>query len=79
MNSIHDSRYQRLIEELVGARKDAGFTQEQAAGALKWRRTLLSNIETCQRRADVLDVYAMAKLYGVSFHTLEAILTGDVK
>ena len=77
MNTIHEPRYQRLMKELTGARHDTGFTQAQAARALKWRRSLLSNIETCQRRADVLEVYAMARLYGIRFRALEAILAGE--
>lgn len=72
MNSIHDPRYQRLIKEVVGARCGAGFTQ-----ALRWRRSLLSNIQTCQRRADVLEIYAMARLYGIRFRALEVILAGE--
>lgn len=79
MKTIFDSRYRRLIQELAGARRDAGFTQGQASQALRWRRSLLSNIETCQRRADVLEVYAMARLYEVKLQTLEAILAGEAE
>jgi len=66
-----------MIARLVSARKDAGFTQAQAVSALGWRRTMLSQIETNQRRADILEVCALAKLYGVKFRTLEAIFDGE--
>ena len=77
MKTIFDSRYRRLIQESSAARRDAGFTQGQASQALRWRRSLLSNIETCQRRADVLEVYSMAKLYGIKLQALESILEGE--
>ena len=77
MKTIFDSRYKRLIRELAAARRAAGFTQGQASQALGWRRSLLSNIETCQRRADVLEVYTMAKLYGIKLQALESILEGE--
>lgn len=74
MNSTHDPRYQRLIKEMVHARHTAGLTQAQVTQTLRWRRTMLSQIETCQRRADLLEVHALTKLYRVKFQTLEAIL-----
>ena len=79
MKTRFDGRYVRLIKRLAGARRDAGFTQAQAARTLKWQRSLLSNIENNQRRADILEVYAMAKLYGVKFRVLESILTGKAR
>lgn len=79
MKTIHDPRYRRLVQELIGTRRDAGFTQVQVAQALRWRRSLLSNIETCQRRADVLEVFILVKLYGVKFRTLEVILDGPAQ
>ena len=79
MQTVYDPRYRRLIEELIGARKDAGFTQAQAAKALRWRRTMISQIENCQRRLDVLEAYTLARFYGVKFRTLEAILDGEAR
>ena len=79
MESIHDDRYKRLVLEMIGARKDAGFTQAQAAKALRWRRTMISQIENCQRRLDVLEAYTLARFYGVKFRTLEAILDGEAR
>ena len=77
MKTVFNPRYRRLIQELIGARHDAGLTQVQAARALKWRRTMLSQVETCQRRADILEIHALAKLYGVKFQRLLGILDGE--
>lgn len=78
MNTIYEPAYQRIIASLVGARKDAGFTQAQAALALRWRRTMLSQTETCQRRLDILEACALCRLYGVRLAALEAIARGEV-
>ena len=74
MNSIHDPRYRRLIQRLRQARCECGLTQEQVAGVLGWGRTVVSNIEICERRADMLEVYQLAELYGLRLSDLEPIL-----
>ena len=78
MNTTYEPAYQRIIASLVGARKDAGFTQAQAALALRWRRTMLSQTETCRRRLDILEACALCRLYGVRLAALEAIARGEV-
>ena len=70
MKTCCDPRYGQLVKELAKARRDAGFTQHQAARALGWRRTLISNIECGQRRIDILEAYALTKLYRVSLNRL---------
>lgn len=75
MKTLHDPRYQRLVKELADARRAAGYTQRQAARALGWRRTLISNIECGQRRIDILEVHALSRLYRISFARLEKVLS----
>lgn len=79
MKAIFDPRYQRLVQALIDARKDAGLTQQRVASALRWQRTTLSAMETCQRRMDVLEVYALANLYGITLASLEQILAGAAR
>ena len=76
MNTINEPAYQRMIARLVSARKAAGFTQAQAAEKLGWRRTMLSQLETCQRRLDILEACAICRLYGVRLVELETIAGG---
>lgn len=74
MNSIHDPRYRRVIERLKEARHDRGLTQEQVAGVLGWGRTVISNCELGERRADILEVYLLARAYGLRLADLEPLL-----
>lgn len=64
MSSIHSKEYESLIDRLIKARKDAGLTQVQVSELLKKHQSYISKIETCQRRIDVLEVKALAKVYG---------------
>lgn len=73
MSTIHDSRYRRVIKRLRDARHDCGLTQVQVAHALGWRRTMLSNIETCEKRVDALELYQLVKVYGLSLSDLEPL------
>ncbi len=77
MRTIHDNRYRDVIQRLRDARHDSGLTQSQVAGALGWDRTRLSNIETCERRIDILETYALCRTYGLRLSDLEALLGAD--
>lgn len=79
MNTINEPAYQRMIARLVSARKDAGFTQAQAARVLGWRRTMLSQLETCQRRLDILEACSICRLYHVRMAELESIGGGKTQ
>ncbi len=63
MSSIHSKEYKELIERLIKARKEAGFTQVQVSKKLKKPQSYVSKIETCQRRIDILEAKALAKIY----------------
>ena len=78
MNSIHDPRYRGTIKRLRRARLERGMTQADAARALGWQRTMLSNIETLERRADLLETHLLCRLYGLRLSDLSAALVeGD--
>ena len=77
MKTIHDNRYGRVIERLKAARHACGLTQEDVASRLGWHRTVLSNIETRERRADVLETYLLCRLYGLHLADLEPLLAGE--
>lgn len=71
MTSLHTKAYEEVIDRLKKARIDAGFTQIQAAQKLGKPQSFISKVENRQRRLDVLEIKAFAKLYGVE---LEALL-----
>ena len=77
MKSIYDCRYQRVIQRLRRARRSQGLTQAQVGQELGWDRTVVSNIETCERRADVLETYLLCRLYGLHLADLEPLLAGE--
>lgn len=53
--SIHDPRYQSLIEELVKLRKGKGVSQKELAKHLHVLQSDISKIEQCQRRIDLIE------------------------
>ena len=60
MLSVHTSAYRATIEQLVKARKAANLTQEQVARAWGSERSVISKIETCERRIDLAEFVALA-------------------
>ena len=74
MSSLHSPKYQKLIEQLIQSRKEAGLTQSDVAKRLKKPQSYISKIETCQRRLDVLELMELAKLYEVEVLQLLSVL-----
>lgn len=60
----------RIGERLRVSRTTAGLTQEQASEAVQLSRTTLVAIERGDREARPEELLALAKLYGVSVHSL---------
>jgi len=71
--SIHDPRYQELIDLLVDARKKKGITQEKLADELKIARQNISKIELGQRRLDVLELNDWLQAIGVKLNLLDKV------
>jgi len=59
--TIFTGAHKHLARTLKDARMKAGLKQRELAERLGRERTLISPIETGQRRADVLEFYAIAK------------------
>lgn len=62
MKSIYSGEYQRLLELLVQARKDAKITQEQLAARLKRPQSFVSKVERGERRLDVVEFLKISRL-----------------
>ena len=63
MTSLHTARYRQLLKRLKEARLVAGLTQADAAQALRRPQSFVSKCESGERRVDVIELEAFAKLY----------------
>jgi len=54
--SVYTAGYERLVEAVVQARKDAGLTQRQLAGLLGREQNYVGRVETRQRRLDFIEL-----------------------
>ncbi len=74
MKSIFDPRYRGAIMRLREARVALGLRQADVAKQMGVCRTMVSGIETFERRADLLEVHMMAKACGLRLSDLEPLL-----
>jgi len=72
--SIFDPRYRRAIMRMREARIAQGLRQADVAKAMGVCRTMISGVETFERRADLLEVHMMARVCGLSLSDLEPLL-----
>ena len=61
--TIYSKEHKYLIEQLKKAREGSGLDQEQVAKILKKTQSYVSKIESGQRRIDVVQLKAFAKIY----------------
>ncbi|MGI6240467.1 MAG: helix-turn-helix domain-containing protein [Candidatus Omnitrophota bacterium] len=61
---IWSTEYRAFLKRLIQARKDAGFTQVDAAKKLGKPQSYLSKCESGERRVDIGELKKFAKLYG---------------
>ena len=54
--SIYNNEYRNLINKLRELRKKKQLTQAQLAAKIGVDQTLISKIETCERRIDVIEL-----------------------
>ena len=69
---IHTDLYRSLVAQLVTARKTAGLTQTDLAERLGtgWRQTLVSKIETGERKLDAVEFVVVARAVGANPATI---------
>ena len=65
--SIHDSDYKLLISLLRSKRESLKITQEHLAELLAVKQTVVSKIETCERRIDVIELRRICTALKISF------------
>ncbi|UXS05588.1 helix-turn-helix domain-containing protein [Agrobacterium tumefaciens] len=65
MSSFAPEIYRRIIAQLIAARKDAGLTQADIGQRIGQRQTVISKIETAERRIDVAEFIELSKAIGL--------------
>jgi len=70
VKSVHQPEYQKLLEELIKARKDAGLTQQRLATKLKKHQSFISKYEQGERRLDVIELTKIAEILGIDYKAL---------
>lgn len=63
--SVFSREYEVFLELLQKARKDAGFTQEQAAKELNRPQSFVSKCESGERRVDIVELMQFCEAYGI--------------
>ena len=61
--TIYTKQHRILVERLKKARKEAGLDQAEAAKALGVTQSAISKIESGQRRIDLVQLRAFARIY----------------
>ena len=62
--TIYSKEHRSLVERLRKARKEKGLDQKDVAKILKVSQSYVSKIESGQRRIDIVQLKAFAKIYG---------------
>ncbi|WP_084627290.1 helix-turn-helix transcriptional regulator [Mesorhizobium sp. LSHC422A00] len=70
--TLHSDRHRRLAELLTEKRKQAGLTQAAVAKALDRHQPFIANIESADRRVDLIEFLDLAKVVGFRRH-IEAV------
>ncbi|HBK34262.1 TPA: hypothetical protein DEP34_03675 [Candidatus Uhrbacteria bacterium] len=63
LKGIYGAEYKKVVENLRKARLDAGLRQEDVAQKLNKPQSYVSKIERGERRIDVVELKAFARLY----------------
>jgi transcriptional regulator with XRE-family HTH domain len=67
--SRHTARYERLLQLLRAARKDAGLTQTEVAKHFQSHASFVSKVESGERRLDIVELADFCRLYGMRVAT----------
>lgn len=66
MNSARNPKYKAFLERLRAARRETGLTQAAVAKRLGRPQSFVSKCESGERRVDVIELAAFARVYGKS-------------
>ena len=61
--TVYSDDYKKLVERLKRARLDIGLSQQIVAEKLNKPQSYISKVESGERRLDIIEVKALAKVY----------------
>lgn len=65
--SIHSTAYKQIISLLRSKRENANITQQQLADSLGVNQAVISKIEICERRVDIVELKSICDKINVDF------------
>jgi transcriptional regulator with XRE-family HTH domain len=65
--SVHNDSYRQFIALLRAKRIERNVTQAQLAAGIGVTQTIVSKIETCERRVDVIELKTICQFLGIPF------------
>lgn len=65
--SIHSTAYKQIISLLRSKRENAYITQKQLADSLGVNQAVISKIEICERRVDIVELKSICDKINVDF------------
>lgn len=68
--SLHSDRHQALVAALVAQRKAKRLSQAAVAKELGRHQPFIANIESGQRRVDLLELLTIARIIDLDVHQL---------
>lgn len=68
--TIRSPRQELLIKQIAEARKRAGLTQAEVAAHFGKHQPFIANIETGQRRLDLVELITLAEIVDLDLHRL---------
>ena len=74
MRSIHNKRYKAIIAYIRNKRIEAGITQKDMTHIMHLRQGIISKIETCERRLDLLELLQYCGGVNISIQEIVAYL-----
>ncbi|GAB5426632.1 MAG: helix-turn-helix transcriptional regulator [Devosia indica] len=69
-DTIRSPRQELLVRRLIEARKAAGLTQAELAAQFGRHQPFIANIESGQRRVDLVELIDLADVVGLDLHQI---------
>lgn len=77
--SVHSERHQMIAEALASQRRAAGLTQAEVAKKMGRHQPFIANIESGERRVDLVELLDLAAIIELDVVELVRILERDRK